>query len=198
MSLLNAWIAPNEAIVAVDTVCAGGTVSSKLSLIPHLPAVLAMRGQRVFHTLLFVKCLDAGFRTFDEMTDRMPELLRAVEPWMSEEMMFPGSGAKEEVFITGWSHRRNWMVGWSFVKKGIDTEFDAEEVVRSIAPSHESMSGLSLKSGAVEKLAAAQVKLMRSLRPDAHFGGTLIVCRVTKTSITTTHRMQFQEMEKAA
>ena len=197
MSLLNAWVTKHEVIVAVDTVCAGGTVASKISPIPHLNAVLAMRGQSAFHTLLHMKCLNAGLCTFDDMNDRMLELLQAVEPWMSQDLLVPGCDLAE-VVIAGWSHRRKSMEGWSFEKRGGATEFAQCEIVRHISPFDASMSALSLKSGAVEKLAAAQVQFMRKLSPGSHCGGDLIVCRLTQTSTTTTHRTKFQEQEMAA
>lgn len=202
MSLLNAWITPAEAIVAVDTdgVGDGGKqlFLSKLSTIPHLNAVIAHRGQVDFHRTLFFLALKASFRTFDAMCDAMPALLKEAEEWVPSHLIVEGSPIGNEVVIAGWSARENAMVGRQFQKREGDKGFAVDEVVRAIAPWYDSMAGLSLKSGEVEKIASAQVRLMRNQCPDVFFGGTLIVCRVTRTSITTTHRLRFHAEEMAA
>jgi hypothetical protein len=168
--------------------------NSKISTIPHLNAVIAHQGQTDLHRILFLQCLKKSFRTFDEMCDDMPAMLRESEAWIPKDWNVKGNLGNQFV-IVGWSARSNAMTGREYRKFADDAEYSSDEIVRVISPS---MADFSLKSGAVEKLAAAQVRLMRNLRPDVHVGGTLIVCRVTKTSITTTHRMQFQEQEMAA
>ena len=71
MSLLNAWILPAEAIIAVDTDGVGDEgermPSSKMLLVPHLNAVLALRGQLALLSYLFTRALSGSFDSFDEL-----------------------------------------------------------------------------------------------------------------------------------
>ena len=59
MSLLNAWIAPDAAIVVTDSIgmAADGSPlhASKLMVVPHLGAVIAIRGQLALLTWLTVR-----------------------------------------------------------------------------------------------------------------------------------------------
>jgi len=69
MSLLNAWIAPNEAIVAVDTdgVAENGShiSASKLLTMPHPNVVMGLRGPGTFLQYLQLRCLTANYDSFD-------------------------------------------------------------------------------------------------------------------------------------
>jgi hypothetical protein len=196
MSLLNAWISPAEAIVAVDTdgVMADGSrlVTSKLLTIPHLNSVMTSRGSGAYLQLLFLHCITENFESFDAMVNAMPALLKRVDA--------DAPAHTNEGLVVGWSDHRRRMSGRAFARRDRagETKLESEEADFIVSPWDASLSGISTKVAAVEKLASAQVRFMRRNFPNATCGGKLIVCRATKTSITTTHRMQFQAEEMAA
>lgn len=203
MSLLNAWITPTDAIVAVDTdgVREDGArfPTSKLLPIPHLNAVIAMRGQSAFLAFLFLRCISSSFDSFDELNDAMPALLADVNETLPDEILVKNCRIGNELLIAGWSNRRHRMLGRQFIMRDDMPEFAASEFDFHISPWHaSSMSHLPRKAHAVEKLARAQVQWMRSTFPNAACGGKLLVCQIGRRSITTSHRSSFQIQEVAA
>jgi hypothetical protein len=112
MSLLNAWVTPTEAIVAVDTdgAAADGArlPSSKLLPIPHLGAVLASCGQLAYLAFVYLRAITSGFATFDEMRDAMLAMLAAAEENIPAEFIAAGAAGSafgNELLAVGWSDR---------------------------------------------------------------------------------------------
>jgi len=184
MSLLNAWIAPDAAVVAVDTVgqAADGSPlpASKLLPIPHLGAVIAIRGQLALLTWLAVRANSAGFATFDDLLDSMPGMLAEATAAIDHLTVLAGSAPGHEVVVTGWSDRQGRIVGRQFVKRG--DEQTARDVDHHVSPWHPSMDGLPLDPGGLEQLARGQVIFMRGL--GAHCGGKLTIARLTRGELT--------------
>jgi hypothetical protein len=201
VSLLNAWVAPYEAIVAVDTDGAVGDGSriatSKLLAIPHLNTVLALRGQMAFLTFLHAQCLTSCFECFDDLNDAMPDLLAAAEQ-IPEELLVRGAVVGNELVVVGWSERQSRMLGRQFVKRGAMPEFSAKDCELHISPwDGDSMATLPRTAKAVEQLAGAQVRWMRQSFPNAACGGKLILAHVTKKGISMVHRLTFPVAEAA-
>lgn len=183
MSLLNAWIAPDAAIVAVDTVgmAADGSPlpASKLQLIPHLAAAIAIRGQLALLAWLSVRANSAGFATFDDLLDAMPGML--VEAAIGDHLnVLAGSAPGHEIIVAGWSDRQGRMIGRQLVSRG--GEQTARDTDFHVSPWHPSMDGLPLDPGGLEQLARGQVIFMRGL--GAHCGGKLTVARLIRGELT--------------
>ena len=185
MSLLNAWIAPDAAIIAVDTVgmAADGSPlhASKLMVVPHLGAVIAIRGQLALLTWLTVRANSAGFGALDDLLDAMPDMLAEAEAAIGHHLnVLGGSAPGYEVVIAGWSDRQGRMIGRQFVSRG------GEQTVRDtdfhVSPWHPSMEGLPTAPHGIEQLARGQVIFMRGL--GAHCGGKLTIARLTRGAMT--------------
>lgn len=182
MSLLNAWIAPDAAVIAVDTVgmAADGSPlhASKLVVVPHLGAVIALRGQLALLTWLAVRANSAGFATFDDLLDAMPGML--AEAAIGDHLnVLAGSMEGHELLVTGWSDRQGRMIGRQLVSRG--GEQTARDTDFHVSPWHPSMDGLPLDPGGLEQLARGQVIFMRGL--GAHCGGKLTIARLTREKL---------------
>lgn len=201
MSLLNAWITRTEAIVAVDTdgVDLDGKrmPTSKLLTIPHLNAVLGLRGQAAFLSFVFLRCLSSSFESFDEMNDALPLILEEADS-LPDWSIAKDCRIGNEMLAVGWSDRRSRMLGRQFVKRDGMTEFSATDADFHVSPWHSSMSHIQPTAAAVERIAREQVRWMRETYPGAACGGKLIVCNINKGSISMSHRFTFPAEEKAA
>lgn len=186
MSLLNAWIAPDAAVVAVDTVgqAADGSPlhASKLQIVPHLGAVVGIRGQLALLTWLSVRANSAGFATFDDLLDAMPGMLAEARTAIDHLNVLAGSAPGYEIIVAGWSDRQGRMIGRQFVKRGDMTASIERDVDHHVSPWHPSMDGLPLDPGGLEQLARGQVIFMRGL--GAHCGGKLTIARLTRGAMT--------------
>lgn len=189
MSLLNAWIAPDAAVIAVDTVgmAADGSPlhASKLVVVPHLNAVIGIRGQLALLTWLAVRANSAGFATFDDLLDAMPGMLAEAGAAVGDHLnVLGGSVPGYEVLVAGWSARQGRIVGRQFIRRDDmpDTSI-VRDVDRHISPWHPSLEGLPTEPHGLEQLAGGQVLFMRTAF-DAHCGGKLTIARLTRGAMT--------------
>jgi len=182
VTILNAWVTPREAHVAVDTDATrrdgSRMVCSKFLPIPHLCAGIGLRGQSVFQDMLYAKCSVAGFETFDALLEGIPAILAEIEGYGFHLDAVYGEGGYE-VLAVGWSDRTQRMLGRHYVKRQ-DRELVRDVDDSLISPWHSSLSGISTKLANVDRLAAAQARWMSTF---GHAGGRLIVFRLTRDSI---------------
>jgi hypothetical protein len=202
MSLLNAWISPTAAIVAVDTDGVGQDgarmPSSKLLPIPHLNAVLALRGQSALLSFVFVRCISSGFETFDQLADALPAMLIEAEDSVDDEHLVDGPQIGNELLAVGWSDRKGQMAGRQFVKRGDMTEFSETDAAFHVSPWHASLQRQKIEPQALDQIARAQVRWMRETFPNAACGGTLVVCSLNRKAMGLTHKFNFEDARKAA
>lgn len=187
MSLINVWVTPAEAIIGVDTLSAAEDGrrlhASKVFPIAHLNAVLAWRGQSIFHDCLLMHCHMVGAQSLDELIDAMPEMLARVEVLVAPHLI---AGKQidfvegNELVLAGWSQRRSRMLGWCFRKVGDMEDWQDGEILYCHAPKCD--EDIPNKPAFMERFARAQVRKMNGMA-----GGTLIVCRVTQNGITLRH-----------
>lgn len=195
MSLLNAWITTTAATVAVDTdgVARDGSrkAMSKLLTLPHLPAAIGMRGSAAVMAGLFHCCVNRGFDSFDELLEEVPRILGIVEesvPHFLRDPRFPDT----ELVVVGWSDRRSSMVARLFTKHGSEPDFTARDTLGFVAPfDQEGMAGIPTTAAAAEELARAQVRYMQ--RESGIGGGTLVLCRLDRYSISINHVCELGE-----
>lgn len=181
-----------EAIVAVDTdgISQAGERKpmSKMLPIPHLPAVMGFRGQGMFAANVLQWCTCGGFASFDELVAALPGILAGVDLSLPEHLKVSvqGGGVGNEVIAVGWSHAQGRMLGHVFSEGEDLPGFFGRERGAYIAPwDEDSMAGIPKTAKAVERIARAQVRWMQA--KIGLGGGKLIVCRVTKGSLTMNH-----------
>lgn len=201
MSLLNAWISPNEAIIYVDTdgVRQDGkrTRFSKVLPIPHLNAAVAMRGQMAMMTGLFMKLSTSGFESFDEMNEVLPVLIANVERDLPLNLIDQNFPIGNEILVVGWSDKESRMLGRQFMKRDSMAEYADRLVDFHISPWHASMPELPKSANAVDFISRLQVKWMRETFPNAACGGDLLMCMVSREGIVVTRKYAFPMAEAA-
>lgn len=200
MSLLNAWITPAEAIVAVDTdgVQRDGTVRpmAKLYPIPHLQAVLAFRGQGAFALEVVHACLARAFRTFDDLLAALPLLASRIDVNLPEDLRVPGFGIRNEFLAVGWSHSRAQIFGQTLKYSAEHGQYLARDSNGCIAPyDAATMAQIPQTPDQLEELARAQVRYLQ-----AHSGlggGELVLCSLTRESLILNHVLTFEREAEA-
>jgi hypothetical protein len=194
VSLLNVFLESESALVAVDTdgIARDGSrkAMSKLLTLPHLPAVIAMRGSAAFMAGLFHTCTSRGFDSFDELLDELALLLRIVDasvPGFLRDPAFPDI----EIAVVGWSDRRSSMLARLYTKRGDEAEFTGRDSQGCIAPFDQaSMAGIQRTADAVHDIARAQVRYMQAEQGIG--GGRLILCHVDRDGLSLHHAETFE------
>lgn len=194
MSLLNAWITPDEAIVAVDSdgVDREGEhkTLSKLLTIPALPAVLAMRGSNVFLANVFHLCVLRCFDSFDALLGDLPGILQFADVTLPAHLRDPKFPDVELVAI-GWSHEQSRVLGRLYAKRGDAEEFTAKDTEGFIAPyDAETMADIPTAVESLAAIARAQVRYMR--RMAGLGGGRLVVANISRDAVSVHHGMEFE------
>jgi hypothetical protein len=195
VSLLNAWITPEAAIVAVDTqgVARDGSprAMSKLLPIPHLPAVIAMRGSAAFLAATFHSCIGRGFDSFDDLLAELPSILRFVDitvPSFARDPAFPDI----ELIVVGWSAQTSRMLGRLFTQRDGAPDFTARDTEGCVAPFDvASMADIPRVPEALEQIARAQVAFMQ--REQGLGGGKLLLCTINRQGVSVSHALTFDE-----
>ncbi len=189
MSLLNAWVQPSEAVLAVDVLGArvDGSLfpSSKLLPVPHLGCALAVRGQAALLQGLFLRAAGAGFATFDEINEAMlavlEDLIESMPPRLLVEAPHVSSG--NIVVLAGWSDARGGVVGRKFVQRAAGEPFTAADFTTLLTPWPPALQHLPTTARESEEIARAQCGWMRATYPGAACGGKLVLCRLTRAGV---------------
>ena len=203
MSILNAWIDRDTALVSCDTEVKlpGGAVSeiSKMAVLVSMNAVIGYRGHMLFLGPLVGSC-HAAFGDFDELLKTLPELLKSCFNLAAAEAVRRGvtdmdsdlaGFDHEEVVVVGWSPSHGRMIGRQYVQRDRGTGF-----VSSAIDPHYCTPWIGRDDGslgdlpepktpeAMTQLAKAQVRFARQNFPKASAGGRLILASVDRNSVT--------------
>lgn len=191
MTILNAWVSPDRALVGVDSevVCADGSRAACSKMIPlvHRRAVIACRG-----TLLFLTQLFNAFHMTPQPLDALLEDLPTALPIVFNQMLAaaPHYGLTDTsgldgqtVVVVGWSPARARMIGWEFEQDDRARGFTAAE----LNPSHSApwtaelppTPDLSTPQG-MAAYAKLQAGVLRKEVPTAAGGGEFIVASITR------------------
>lgn len=195
MTILNAWVEPERALIGLDTQYAaqGGSAQhiSKLMPLVHMSAALGCSGSAFFMQTLFMLCQVSGSE-FDELVDALPQLLKYSSERITEVAERLGVAATmpldgQSVVIVGWSARAGRMIGRNFEQESRAEAFIAEDLNPYYnAPWDQSLARLpeSKTPGDMAQLARAQTALLREKAPDAQSGGRFIVAELRRDGMT--------------
>ena len=204
MSIINAFIQPNVALVGVDTdaVLENGkrVECSKLHTLPHIDAVIAFRGYvcSVMYTLPGI----IGFSgTFDELAEAMPDILNKAQ--QAAEMTYLMSGTKEpkdfgdvQAVLVGYSPKAGRMEGHIFESKTGSLSFDhASSLDNIIAPGLDDLAGIEADRKGMETLAKGQYEWMRKAHPEKSSGGRFFIAEIKKGGISIEEAFTFSDRE---
>lgn len=196
MSLLNVWVSPARALVAVDTLCnvgASATIhASKLLVLPHANLVLAGRGDLVmFAALVNQVQLQSESVDIDTLAARIAGMLDSAVAARNEYATKLGHGCSFEAgeyVLVGWSKSQNRVIGIACER------LQGERYARCypiepwrIAPDAEWENPPPVHSvAAMETVARQQVAFQREVLPSAAIGGQLHVAHIMRDAITVT------------
>lgn len=188
MSLINAFNMGDHALISADSeaVFADGSRGqvSKLLTIPHLCAIVAVRG-----SLAFLQKAHAEFCTmpsFDHMAERA-ELVMSyalAQQGSAEHLEKYAHGA--ELVLAGYSQKAGKVVIHLFRCEGIGHDTEAHlDVANAILPGDLgiSLEGITASRDGLTELTRRQVKAIREHAPDAAAGGNLLIAEVRPRSI---------------
>lgn len=183
MSLINALNMGDHALISADSeaVFSDGSRGqvSKLLTIPHLNAVIAVRG-----SLAFLQKAHAEFctmPTFDQMAERA-ELVMSyalAQQGSTEQLDKYAHGA--EMVLAGYSQKAGRVVIHLIRCEGIGHDTEAHlDIANAILPGNLgiSLEGITASREGLIELTSRQVKAIREHAPDAAAGGNLIVAEV--------------------
>lgn len=189
MSLITAVHMGDHALISADTeaVFSDGSRGnvSKLLTIPHVNAVIAVRG-----SLAFLHKAHAEFAgmtcDFDSMAERA-ELVMSyalAQQGSTEHLDKYAHGA--EMVLAGYSQEAGRVVIHLFRCEGIGKDTEAHlDVNNAVLPGDMgiSLEGITASREGLTELTRRQVKAIREHAPDAAAGGNLIVAEVRPRSI---------------
>jgi hypothetical protein len=196
LSILNVYVQDKYALVGVDTHmndAHGAPLCEVSKMIPlvHLNAVIACRGDIQFFLGAFGVALLSYIQnvfSFDQLFESMNELLGAL--YRQQVTMFSKGGwspadveklASESVLLVGWSESRRRFVAREFRQDTASEGFYVQEInPQHIAPWDEEIDRLPYPKSEehMERLATAQVQLLRTKAPGTSAGGRLMIARL--------------------
>ncbi|MFY1021679.1 hypothetical protein [Ectopseudomonas khazarica] len=199
MSILNAFVTPDLALIGVDTEARlpdGATYQvCKLVTVPHLGAAAGFRGLDVLQ--MFAASAIISFKgDFDALAETMPGLLTEAERFCRDQFGASGDALAFNVVLVGYSESAGCMVGHAF-----DRTADSEEIKIAsglpnfIAPDVEADQLRSLhivadKPG-MSILARHQCQLIRDHDPGMAAGGRFFIAEVRRNSIHVEQAFEF-------
>lgn len=185
MSLLNVWVSPERALVAVDTdgMTPGGPHFGMSKLLPlvHAQTVFAGRGDRRFLWDLFSRYHLANADVdYDAIIDSLPQLLASVIAGLRQDGYAPFD---YQFAIVGWSPVQQRVSGRWYVGRTDDDGYDVDELGARVAPWQDTEAARVPDSHQnIRWLAERQVSWLRA--EGAAGGGDLLVTEVSKDQLT--------------
>jgi len=185
MSLLNAFVRPDRALVAVDTDTVLGGAShgerSKLLVLPHAQVVFAARGDLAHFQLTFGNMLQNEVGSYDEAISFLPHVLA----WANAHYRQQGRRENYQLAIVGFSDSSQGIEGSWAIGDTAEDDFDLSPLAQRCAPWEAEMGVPELPStmDATMRVASIQAQWLR-LQGVAG-GGRIVFAEVTRSSIAT-------------
>ncbi|WP_236175997.1 hypothetical protein [Pseudomonas pseudonitroreducens] len=194
MSVLNAFVTPDCALLGVDTegVLPNGEAQhgNKAITLPHLGAALGFRG--LDWMLIAMSSTVVGWKgTYDELAAYAPTLMNNAATWCRTDKNLEPQDAN--VVLVGFSESAGRMVGHAFLRKaGSDDVERHHDINQFLAPMPDSGTLQTIKNigaradkNGMALTAMHQCKMLHRVAPESSGGGRFFVSKVTLHSITT-------------
>jgi len=189
MSLLNVWVSPTRALLAVDTdaeMTGGMRISiSKVVPLPAHRMVLACRGDLILFNQLVAFVHGSGGGV-DELRHSIPvmadHLVTQLEAMHNGQYRF----REAEFALLGWSEADQCIRGFAIVRMPSDAAFQVSAIEPwRIGPNADwkHLPPPPDCAETMEALARDQVRYMRAHHPDAPIGGRLLLAEIETTAI---------------
>jgi len=201
MSLVNVYMEPDRALMAVDTLSglmegaapetgAAELHMSKIALMPHASVAIAHRGDAMFASALFSALTLTVLPDFDRMAEAMPGLLAALIPQtlalrkqINGVEHFPGA----EIVLVGWSPALNRMEGVRWVRWPQDKAFTASRIGTALMLPDAEWTQTPEPPDTPEKMeriARDQVAYVRREHRGLPCGGRLLLAELRRDAVT--------------
>jgi hypothetical protein len=190
-----------SALVGVDTLGAAHDGShyhcAKLMPFVHIPAVVALRGNSAFLSIVTCTITWTLWRDLDDLLELMPRYLADGYKQLivvQQAGHIPASLALEEqtIVVVGWSERQQKIIARKWTQKTAAEGFIADDAAPyHIAPYDASIDYVTnnVRTPAdMERLARAQVALLNERFPGSGTGGKLVVARLERGSLSIRHQ----------
>lgn len=190
MSLLNVWVSHAKAMVVVDTEVRtqDGTYheASKMMVLPHANAVVAVRGHNVFLSSVASLVLQTG-GDFDQIVENMPlHLKTAMDFLVSNKEQFVDSVYRQEIALVGYSRSLGCMDCMVYASAD-ETGFKDTEIDKAYLSPWDGSWGDALDVFTVPHRATMfctdQVSNALAMHPDQPFGGRLLLAELTRDDV---------------
>lgn len=192
MSIINAFIGPDVAVVGVDTDAIGDDGKhfecSKLYALNHVNAVVGFRGYMT--TIAFsMPSLVSFSGSFDHLADKMPEIIKAAQK--TSELSYavanqapPGDIDGTQVVLVGYSQKHGRMIGHFYeILPGSRQLSHQVSTTNILAPGLAEIPEIEADRKGMETLAKAQYDWIRQTQPGKSAGGRFFIAEVTKGRI---------------
>lgn len=199
MTILNAWISPTRALVAVDTSATSPKAEqalevSKFLVLPHAHCVLGGAGNSILLHLLYWLLQQPG--DFDFVAAAVPQLIepaRADARGQFEALCLPEAqwSPAQMIVVVGWSPRRQAMLGYYLFAEGSDAFGALEEIKPYILHPSPYAAGQNASqdpnsAGRMLQEARAQVAWGKRTHPQWAIGGRLLIAELSQAAVTIT------------
>lgn len=191
MSILNAWVTPERALLATDSAVdeQPGVTVSKMFGVPLWPAVIGGRGLSFAAPMLVPAA--AMVTDFGGLLDGAAGAIAQNARQIAQQ--FPGAaqnGGGQEIVIVGWSQAQGRVVGRLFSRDTMLSPVREEAIdPHHIAPWHDDLEGLP-DPDTPERMAAlvrAQAAVLHREKPGAAAGGTIVLAELTRDGVAFSH-----------
>lgn len=207
MSILNAFVYDDHALVGVDTeaMLADGSTQQvcKLIVAPQLSAVAGFRG--LDYLQMVIAPAITGFKgTFDQMAEHMPANLEHAIKHCQEQFGAEGDSLVFDVVLVGWSESAQKMTGHAFIRKAGSDEIEAFHghptyIAPLVDMDEARRMGISGDRAGMATLALHQCQLIRREAPESSGGGRFFIAEARRNSISINQAFEFppRSSEKA-
>ena len=204
MSIINAFIRPDVAMVGCDTEGVGDNGErfecSKLYVLNHLNAVVAFRGYVA--TVMYSVPGMVGFNgSFDDLAEAMPGILNTAQQAASS--VYDMTGKREpddftdvQCVLVGYSPKLGRMTGHLYDSKPNTFEFDRRSDMENIvAPGLDDMPSIEADHKGMATLAKAQCEWVRQQNTNKSAGGRFFIAEIKKGGISIEEAFTFSDRE---
>jgi len=185
MTILNAIVSPEKVLLSADTLTrlqhsGKESKTTKIFLLPHLRAIIAGTGTNELAPALQMTLLNVpDFDTAEIMLrSAISELYSKIKNQDRVKI-----AERQGIFIAGLSVSRDRFIGrWAFQMNELNG-FEIHEVEFLLTPWEGPYPPAPSTDRDLVELARHQYKIFQATRPDAVFGGDLVVAELTKNAI---------------
>lgn len=198
MSLLNVWVSPERALVAVDSlgkVPDGPTISdvSKIYSLPGVNVVIAGRGQLSFSLFAYEICHRSAL-AHDQIVDNLAAILSQASDVLhtinkASDMAGKVDIGPQELLLVGWSQRQGGFQGIWCKRERVGENFSLTSVDPLVcAPVETQWGALPVDdfstAANMETMARWQVQHGRQMFPGQPLGGRILIAELSRDSVT--------------